>query len=311
MANEEEPKDYIPKSHHVRKDLKLELPSELFQASSVETCREIQKVPLASYPDKGFVLKNVLTPAECQWLIQESERWGYQKLQGYQPDYRNNLRIVIESYDLASLILDRIKPYVEAEFRVGQDEDLKVATGLRPDCASGSWSFYGLNECWRFCRYDRSGHFGPHLDGDFVRDNDDRSFYTFMLYLNEGFEGGETNFLKADTPLQRDPDTGLFKAKDEYVLERLKPETGQALVFFHAVMHEGAALAGEQKYILRSELMYKLQERAGRKKTEKELEALALFREAEDLESYDPASAAQKYRRAFKLDPELARLYKS
>lgn len=57
---------------------------------------------------------------------------------------------------------------------------------------------------------------------------------TFMIYLNEGYTGGETRF--------------------ESVSVAGKP--GMALVFEHELLHEGAEVTAGVKYVLRSDVMY-------------------------------------------------------
>ena len=49
-----------------------------------------------------------------------------------------------------------------------------------------------VNERLRFYRYDIGQQFDWHYDGAFERDNGERSQLTFMVYLNDGFVGGET-----------------------------------------------------------------------------------------------------------------------
>ena len=61
---------------------------------------------------------------------------------------------------------------------------------------------------------------------------------TMMVYLNEGFAGGETDF--------RD-----FK---------IVPKLGSALFFIHDVWHEGAAVTQGLKYVLRSDVLYGLRQ---------------------------------------------------
>jgi len=55
-----------------------------------------------------------------------------------------------------------------------------------------------------------------------------------MIYLNEGYEGGETHFESSSV-------TGKM---------------GMALVFEHELLREGAAVTGGVKYVLRSDVMY-------------------------------------------------------
>ena len=87
----------------------------------------------------------------------------------------------------------------------------------------------GLNERFRFYRYDPGQTFRPHIDGHFAR-NDERSQFTFMIYLNGECEGGETVIYMQDDGLTL-PDGAEI---------RVKPETGKALVFYHYLLHEGA-----------------------------------------------------------------------
>ena len=64
---------------------------------------------------------------------------------------------------------------------------------------------------------------------------------TFMVYLNEGCEGGGTHFY--------DPGGTLKLA--------VRPERGKALVFLHLRLHEGAPVTGGRKYALRTDVMYR------------------------------------------------------
>ena len=92
----------------------------------------------------------------------------------------------------------------------------------------------GVNERLRFYRYDPGQQFVAHVDGSFARSNGEQSLLTLMVYLNEAFEGGETIFNEA----------------------KIKPQIGMALIFQHALMHEGAAVTSGRKYVLRSDVMY-------------------------------------------------------
>ena len=62
-----------------------------------------------------------------------------------------------------------------------------------------------------------------------------------MIYLNEDFDGGETNF---------------YFLSQEPVLS-VRPVRGQALVFAHWKLHEGAEVLRGRKYVLRTDVMYR------------------------------------------------------
>merc|ERR1712170_135607 len=70
--------------------------------------------------------------------------------------------------------------------------------------------------------------------------NGERSFITFIVYLNEGFEGGATTFYNVGI---KDPVPCV-------------PETGKALIFQHDILHEGSKLLKGQKYAFRTDVMY-------------------------------------------------------
>mmetsp|Transcript_83768 Transcript_83768/g.236610 ORF Transcript_83768/g.236610 Transcript_83768/m.236610 type:complete len:422 (-) Transcript_83768:169-1434(-) len=115
---------------------------------------------------------------------------------------------------------------------------------------TGSRPFHavGLNERLRFLRYDGGTYFAPHFDGQYIRGEDgerqgERSYVTFQLYLNDGFEGGATRFMNG---------------YDESIGIDVVPRTGSVLLFEHAMLHEGSMLVSGRKYALRTDIMYSL-----------------------------------------------------
>jgi prolyl 4-hydroxylase len=98
----------------------------------------------------------------------------------------------------------------------------------------------GANERLRCYEYLPGHRFAPHSDGAFFRNEDERSWYTYIIYLNEEFEGGETVFL----------------VEPEVVI---KPRTGAGLFFQHPIIHEGALVTSGIKYAVRTDLMYRKQ----------------------------------------------------
>ena len=70
---------------------------------------------------------------------------------------------------------------------------------------------------------------------------------TFMIYLNDGMMGGETQF---------------FQDMEQAILQQrlylsVQPKEGMALAFLHSIWHEGAVVHSGQKYVLRTDVMYK------------------------------------------------------
>ena len=88
---------------------------------------------------------------------------------------------------------------------------------------------------FRIYKYSPGQRFKMHRDGSYIRNEHEKSFYTFLIYLNDDFEGGETEF------------EGLFT---------VAPKKGSALVFHHPLRHEGKTLISGLKYVLRTDIMY-------------------------------------------------------
>lgn len=131
----------------------------------------------------------------------------------------------------------------------------------------------GLNRRFRVYRYVPGALYRPHIDGawppsgvaagetpdatpSYVYDTSNGtqlSRLTFLIYLNDEFEGGETTFF------QPAPEEGYLEAYG------VKPRAGSALVFPHgdvegALLHEGsgvtASAGGSAKYIIRTDVLF-------------------------------------------------------
>ncbi len=91
-----------------------------------------------------------------------------------------------------------------------------------------------MNERFRFYRYSSQQYFKWHMDGSFRRDHSERSKLSAIFYLNDNFDGGETDF------------AGF----------QVMPEKGMVLIFPHELMHQGAPVVKGCKYVLRTDVMY-------------------------------------------------------
>lgn len=139
------------------------------------------------------------------------------------PELRNNERVIFDDPALGLELFQVLKRQVPARLQLRDEQRAVFACGL--------------NERFRGYRYSPGQRFGPHYDGAYARSAEERSELTVLFYLNEGFVGGATRFL----------DLGL----------EVQPKEGQALVFTHAVLHEGAMVEQGIKYVLRSDVMYR------------------------------------------------------
>jgi hypothetical protein len=128
-----------------------------------------------------FTVPDLLTPEECLEYIALTEAIGYTAAPittagGFKmrPEIRNNTRVIVDDADRAAELWGRLRDHVPPFLRG------------RPTI--------GLNERFRFYRYDPGERFAPHRDGSYRRENGEESLLTFMVYLSEGFDGGETAF---------------------------------------------------------------------------------------------------------------------
>lgn len=182
-------------------------------------------------PDKVLVIHDFLSSEECADLIRRSEGLRYERgtvADVVIEDVRNNDRVLVDDLSLASDLFRRAEP------------------SLPPvvECCR----LVGFNERWRFYRYQPGQTFKPHRDGSYFRSKSlDESQLTFMIYLNDGMTGGETRFFAdMEQAFRRRPYLSV------------RPKEGMALVFLHAMWHEGAVVQSGQKYVLRTDVMYKL-----------------------------------------------------
>jgi hypothetical protein len=111
------------------------------------------------------------------------------------------------------------------------------------------WVPVGINPLIKFNKYEAGQVFGPHTDAVFESlDANERTFMTVLVYLNEGFEGGHTNFLKS----RRGP-----------VEMAVAPVCGNGMVFQHDMLHEATEPTGSpSKMIMQADILFR---RAGRK----------------------------------------------
>lgn len=171
-----------------------------------------------------FVIHGLLSPDECDRLVARSEALGYEAAAvggELMPEVRNNARAFFEDVELAADLWRRAASFV-------------------PPTRDG-WEACGLHERFRFYRYDMAEQFRPHYDGCVRRGEAEKSKLTFMVYLSDVDEGGGT----------------VFYGSGAVPRLEVRPRSGNALVFAHTQLHEGAAVRKGRKYVLRTDVMYR------------------------------------------------------
>ena len=172
-----------------------------------------------------FTVENFWSKQQCQDFTAKSESIGYEaatieteKGQVLLESVRNNNRVIYKDFKLAAALRKELQPFAPKQI--------------------GNSIAVGLNELFRFYKYQVGQQFKKHRDQSYIRNETEASDYTFMIYLNDNYQGGETSF-------------------NDLVIQ---PVQGMALIFQHDLEHAGNPVTQGIKYVLRTDIMYRLEE---------------------------------------------------
>lgn len=172
-----------------------------------------------------FVLHNFWSKQRCEQFMESIKAKAFEKAtintsSGARvvDHIRNNDRLMYKDEQLTDEMWQRLQSYAVQQY--------------------GNSTVCGLNEMVRVYKYGVGQVFKRHRDASYIRSKNEVSFFTFMIYLNDGYSGGETSFQKAS----------------------VVPKQGSALVFAHHLLHEGDEVTSGEKLVLRTDIMYRLQE---------------------------------------------------
>jgi len=214
----------------------VDLPREVEVQTDWARLLERGAVPTGGHrPDDREVLlvEGCFSPGECKALVAAAEQHGYGAT-NYPKAYRGNLRLSTTDEGLAVAVWRRLQPFVPATV----ERDGQV------------WDVVGLNEFWRLSKYHPGDRFMRHVDAFFHRGHGETSMFTVNIYMNCNFEGGATRFY---------PDADSREADIT-----IRPQPGLCLLFRQppqrAYYHDGEEVRSGQKYLFRSDVMYRLRE---------------------------------------------------
>ncbi len=173
--------------------------------------------------DEVFLVESFLSEEECAQYLATYKAKEFEEakvnVDGEQVMFkgiRNNDRLMFFNQDLANEFWNRMEQFVPEKV--------------------GFYKSIGLNEMFRVYKYSKGQRFKMHIDGSFKRNLIEESKFSFLIYLNDDFERGETEFRKLFT---------------------VTPKKGMPLVFRHRLRHEGKEIVSGEKYVLRTDIMYK------------------------------------------------------
>lgn len=222
---------------------------------SVDSCRPAPIKEVIIDGGACFVIHNALSAAECAAVIAAAEATGLRSINdsGYPEHIRVTSKVPMWGFSLAGELFERISPFLDTQIMtVGKDDGISEVGIDSQDLSEGKYVPYGCNPTVRICRYRTGGHFVPHRDfGYVIQKGENFSIKTVMIYLSDEFEGGATSFYTDEQSL-------YTPGEDKHRTHSFRPKTGDALVFNSGIVHDGGVLTGGTKYILRSELMYRI-----------------------------------------------------
>ncbi len=170
-----------------------------------------------------FLIDDFWTKQQCDDFIEKSEAAGYEAA-------------TIETEKGPKLIenIRNNNRLIYTDINLA-NEIWQILQQLAPVQIGNSYAI-GLNEMFRFYRYALGQKFVKHIDQSYIRNEVEASYYTFMIYLNDNCKGGETSFGNI----------------------HIKPKQGSALIFLHTLPHEGCEVTEGIKYVLRTDIMYRI-----------------------------------------------------
>lgn len=221
------------------------------------------------------ILDNVFTPSECAELIALAEAYGAEHngvAGGWEParlngppgsgegvlysNFRRSERILVFDDAAADRIFAKLRPLVESEIGIidptGKWGAITGKTGRKQ---GDVWKLKRVNPRLSFLRYGPGHFFKKHCDGlvslPVVGPEEEKSFVTLHIYLNEGSEGGATRFWDASPGARKDSkDMGAA-----YI--DVEPKLGRVLVFQQRMLvHSGEEVRDGVKYTMRSDFMF-------------------------------------------------------
>jgi hypothetical protein len=192
----------------------------------------------ALHPDiEGCVVPDALTRQECAQVLAQADAAGFRG--GVFAGDR--LRATVMSPHIADRLWRRLAPHLQSRVH---DTDLGMHNfvGECTEVPSGRYEAVGINPLLRVSKYSSGGSFRTHVDSCYATSDQNVGMHTVLVYLNEDVRGGSTVVYA---------DGGRGRCE-------IVPEIGKALVFYHYTRHEGEPVEAGFKYVIRTEVMFRL-----------------------------------------------------
>jgi predicted 2-oxoglutarate/Fe(II)-dependent dioxygenase YbiX len=164
------------------------------------------------------IYDNIFTKEECDKLI---KHFDSSKVKFIDRGIAEYYRLEEDSDEMANMLWSKIKGRLPRYYDKGE--------------------LVCLNTHFRYSKYKPGMEFGRHRDGTNQDQNGYRNIITFNIFLNDTFDGGETDF---------------FDDNGNLILSA-KPKPGRAALFDSQILHCGNKVLNGCKYLLRTDVMLK------------------------------------------------------
>ncbi|KZT41951.1 hypothetical protein SISSUDRAFT_1069674 [Sistotremastrum suecicum HHB10207 ss-3] len=220
---------------------------------------DVQGVPGA------FVITDVFDKCECESLVSAAEKVGLEPDEPISASALSLSSLLAHNFiwladpTFLSILFARVKPHLPPVIQGGQVK--------------------GINARFRLYRYRKGALYRPHIDGawpsssstvvdgqpTYVYDSDPTLYsrLTFLIYLNDNFDGGCTTFFLPSFQSLQSVSTGV-SGGGMIEARPVKPLQGAVCVFPHgsaqgSLLHEGSGVDGDgAKYVIRTEVLYEV-----------------------------------------------------
>ncbi len=174
----------------------------------------------AAYETRGIISVPLYSAGTCHRIMEwaRSESWSAAEVHATQDQNGSGVH---RQYRSAQSLVPANDSVFRKEFAEMMDQI------IRPLIRS-AWTTDFPNHCGtHLVRYQPGGFYVPHID---TIPEEKYRYFTFLCYLNDDFEGGETSF----------PQLNLS----------VKPESGKAILFPSSYLHGAEPVTRGEKYVL-------------------------------------------------------------
>lgn len=208
--------------------------------------------------------KMILTLKNFMHLSPNFEKVGIQGMMDVKDESNvGSLRTTIFSTVLAKELTKR---FMKSEVCASLETNEFFPSDTFSSEINRKWVFEGCSPMFRFMKYSKGGQHYTHYDSSYMYNFQDRFTYrtlmSFVIYLeSNGSQGGETRFIK-DGQFQIPTDQRKHndwdrQANENEILAKVEPMPGRILIFPHRLAHDVSTFLGDQRIIIRGDLIYK------------------------------------------------------